>query len=195
MNSILLWDTLCKHMHSASHTEDVDNNLLQTETNLRKLASSPSLPIALLSCHFYIPFLLMDRSVPATAAISLPNSTVNYPLYCRTLACNHRCDEQMTTYNWYTSIVKPLWTYLHAYTYNTPTYIQAQPQTISCSNTRHSYWHAYVPHMFLMGLVISLPQTIPNSMVHRHCIKIVVMHQGYYITLQEWISFFNSHVL
>ena len=21
------------------------------------------------------------------------------------------------------------------------------------------------------------------------------MHQGYYITLQEWISFFNSHVL
>ena len=31
----ILWDTLSRHMHSASHTEDVHNNLLQTETNLR----------------------------------------------------------------------------------------------------------------------------------------------------------------
>ena len=47
----VLVTTDTKHMHSASHTEDVGNNLLQTN----KSASSPllSLPITLLSCPFY----------------------------------------------------------------------------------------------------------------------------------------------
>lgn len=64
-------------------------------------------------------------SVSTTAVISLPNSTVNHPLYCHTLACDHRCDEQMTT------ILQLLNYYGHMYMHIHTTHLYIHTSTTS----------------------------------------------------------------
>ena len=113
-----------------------------------KSASSPSLPIALLSCHFYIPFLLMDRSVPTR---DVPHSChfsakhvqyMNYPLYCRTLVViiivTSRCNLGSTTHK--ICILQSLNHYGHMYMHIHTTYLHRYKHNLrlgshaACSN-------------------------------------------------------------